>query len=157
MKQMENGKQKLGGLIAENNMLSDRIAARKPRENTLQQQIDVLENRRGVIEEKLPLRDRIKRIFKKYGFTATAIVTAVGVVIGVIISSLKSGLSSVAQGLGKGLKTIGEKLAHILPGMVGAIASFIFKTAGQVVGFLAKHAWLLIVAVVLYVVERYKK
>jgi len=81
----------------------------------------------------------------------------VGIVIGVIINSLKSGLSSVAKGLGKGLKTLGDKLAQLLPGMVGAIASFIFKTAGQVVGFLAEHTWLLIVAAVLYAVEQYKK
>ena len=48
-------------------------------------------------------------------------------VIGVIINSLKSGLSSVAKGVGNGLKTIGKKLGELLPGMVGAIASFIFK------------------------------
>ena len=37
--------------------------------------------------------------------------------------------------------------------MIGAIASFIFKTAGNVIGFLGKNAWSLIVAVVLYLVE----
>jgi hypothetical protein len=63
----------------------------------------------------------------------------------------------VAKGVGNGLKTIGKKLGEILPGMVGAIASFIFRTAGEVVGFLAKNAWILIVAVVLYFVEQYKK
>jgi len=109
------------------------------------------------LDERLSLRERIKLIFKKYGFTVFAIVSAVGVIIGVIINSLKGGLSSVTKGLGNGLKAIGKKLGEILPGMVGAIASFIFRTAGEVVGFLAKNAWLLIIAVVLYVVERYKK
>ena len=31
------------------------------------------------------------------------------------------------------------------------------KTAGEVVGFLGKHAWLLIVVFVLYIVEQFKK
>ena len=41
--------------------------------------------------------------------------------------------------------------------MIGAIASFIFKTAGEVIGLLGKHAWLLIVAVVMFAVEQFKK
>jgi ElaB/YqjD/DUF883 family membrane-anchored ribosome-binding protein len=120
-------------------------------------EVEQLAERNETIEEHKPLKTRIKDVFKKYGFTVTAVVTAVGIVIGVIVSNLKSGLTSVAKGVGNGLKTIGKKLGQILPGMVGAIASFIFKTAGEVVGFLAKNAWLLIVAVVLYFVERYKK
>ena len=38
--------------------------------------------------------------------------------------------------------------------MIGAIASFIFKTAGEAVGFLAKHAWLLILAAVTIMIEK---
>ena len=105
----------------------------------------------------MSLRDRIKMIFKKYGFTVFSVVTAVGVVIGVIVSNLKKGLTRVVKGIGGGLKTIGKKIKDILPGMIGAIASFIFKTAGEVIGFLGKNAWLLIVAVFLYLVEQFKK
>jgi len=109
------------------------------------------------LEERMSLRDRIKRIFKKYGFTVVSVAIAVSTVIGVIISQLKNGLSSVAKGVGNGFKTLGKKLGQILPGMIGAIASFIFKTAGEVVSFVAEHAWLLIVAVVVFVVEKIKK
>ena len=105
---------------------------------------------------RMQLKERIKDIFKKYGFTVTAVVTAVGVVIGVITSGLQSGLAKVAKGVGNGLKDLGKKLGQILPGMVGAIAGFIFKTAGEAIGFLAKNAWLLIVAVVVYFVEQLK-
>ena len=70
---------------------------------------------------------------------------------------LKKGLTNVAKGVGNGLKAIGKKIGDILPGMIGAIASFIFKTAGEVIGFLGKNAWLLIVAVVIYLVEQFKK
>jgi hypothetical protein len=147
-----------------NDALREVLAKQRLEENRLQEQIrekeqenEQLRERNEAIEEHKPLKQRIKDIFKKYGFTVTAVVTAVGVIIGVIIKSLTSGLATVAKGVGNGLKTIGKKLGQILPGMVGAIASFIFRTAGEVVGFLAKNAWLLIVAVVLYFVERYKK
>ena len=117
------------------------------------EEIENLERENEVIEERMSLRDRVKAIFKKYGFTAFAVLSAVGAVIGVIVSNLKSGLSRLGKGVGNGLKAIGKKLGEILPGMVGAIASFIFKTAGEVIGFLTKNAWLLIVAVVVYFVE----
>ena len=37
----------------------------------------------------MSLRDRVKLIFKKYGFTVFAVVSAVGLVIGVIVSNLQ--------------------------------------------------------------------
>ena len=59
----------------------------------IQSEIDQLEVENEVIEERMSLRDRIKMIFKKYGFTVFAVVTAVGVVIGVIVSNLKKGFN----------------------------------------------------------------
>ena len=44
-----------------------------------------------------------------------------------------------------------------LPGLIGSIVSFIFKAAGQAISFLAVHAWLLILAVVAFLVERVTK
>ena len=108
-------------------------------------------------ETRLSLRERIKAMFKKYGFTAFAVATAIGTVIGVIVSNLKAGLMKVAKGIGNGMKELGKKLGEILPGMIGAIASFIFRTAGEVIGFLAKNAWLLVVGLVLLAVEQFKK
>ena len=109
------------------------------------------------IEERMSLRDRVKLIFKKYGFTVFAVVSAVGLVIGVIVSNLKKGLTSLGKGVGGALKNIGEKIGEILPGMIGAIASFVFKTAGEAVGFLAKNAWLLILSAVMFMVEKFKR
>lgn len=120
------------------------------------EQIDELERENEAIEERMSLRDRVKAIFKKYGLTAFSVLTAVGAVIGVIVSNLKNGLSKLGKGIGDGFKSIGKKLGAILPGMVGAIASFLFRTAGEVVGFLAKNSWLLIVAAVMYFVEQVK-
>ena len=122
-----------------------------------QDAINQLERANEKIEQRMELRDRVKAIFKKYGFTVFAVTSAVGVVIGVIVANLKNGLTSLGKGVGNGLKTVGKKLGEILPGLVGAIASFVFRTAGEVVGFLAKNAWLLIVGVVIYLVEQFKK
>ena len=74
------------------------------------EEIENLERENEVIEERLSLRDRVKAIFKKYGFTAFAVLSAVGAVIGVIVSNLKSGLSRLGKGVGNGLKAIGKKL-----------------------------------------------
>ncbi len=52
---------------------------------------------------------------------------------------------------------VGSKVASALPGLIGSIVSFLFKTAGQAIGFLAKHTWLLILAAVAFLVERYIK
>ena len=122
-----------------------------------QNEISRLEAENERIEERMSLRDRVKLIFKKYGFTVFAVVSAVGLVIGVIVNSLKKGLTSLGKGVGGALKSLGKKIGEILPGMIGAIASFVFKTAGEAVGFLAKNAWLLILAAVMFMIEKFKK
>ena len=121
------------------------------------EQIDAIENERDELEERLSLREKVKNIFKKYGFTVAAVFLAVSTVIGVIVNSLTKGLKSVAAGVGNGLKELGKKIAGILPGLIGAIVSFIFKTAGSVISFLGKNAWLLILGVAVFMVERFQK
>ena len=117
----------------------------------------VLENEIEELEERVSLREKVKNIFKKYGFTIRAVFLAVGTVIGVIVNSLTKGLKSVATGVGNGLKELGKKIAGILPGLIGAIVSFIFKTAGSVISFLGKNTWLLILGVAVFAVERFQK
>ena len=120
-------------------------------------EISRLETEIKRIEERMSLRDRVKLIFKKYGFTVFAVVSAVGLVIGVIVNNFKKGLTSLGKGVGGALKNIRKKIGEILPGMIGAIASFVFKTAGEAVGFLAKNAWLLILAAVMFMIEKFKR
>ena len=57
----------------------------------------------------MSLRDRVKLIFKKYGFTVFAVVSAVGLVIGVIVNNLQKGLKSLGKGVGVRLKNYREK------------------------------------------------
>ena len=108
-------------------------------------------------EEALPLRERVKNIFKKYGWTLQAVVLAVGIVLSALALAGLNGLKAGTKAVGKGLKTIGQKLGSLLPGLMGSIVSFIFKAAGQVFSFLAEHAWLLILAVVAFFMERMLK
>ena len=127
-----------------------RVAERQEELARLQTQIDER-------ERALPLRERVKEIFKKYGVTVTAIVLAAGVTIGAVIGAITNALRATGKALGKGLKDIGSKLASILPGLIGSIVSFLFKAAGQAIGFLAEHTWLIILAVVAFLVEKYIK
>ena len=140
----------------ENEQPSVRERAREKIAEKLEQ-IDAIENERDEIEERVSLREKVKNIFKKYGFTVAAVFLAVGTVIGVIVDSLTKGLKTVAAGVGNGLKELGKKIAGILPGLIGGIVSFIFKTAGSVISFLGKNAWLLILGVAVFAVERFQK
>jgi len=75
----------------------------------------------------MSLRERVKAIFKKCGFTARfAILSAVSVVLSVILSNLKSGLSKLGKGVGDGFKAIGKKLEEILPGLKFVCLFFLF-------------------------------
>ena len=108
-------------------------------------------------ENSLPLRERIKQIFKKYGVTVTAIFLAAGVTIGAVIGTITNALKKLGTDLGTGLKTIGAKAASALPGLIGPIVSFLFKAAGSTISFLAEHTWLLILAVVAFLFPKLMK
>ena len=108
-------------------------------------------------EEALPLRERVKNVFKKYGWTLQTVVLAAGLVIAAVSLAASNALKAGTKAVGNGLKAIGKKVAPILPGLIGTIVSFLFKTAGQVVSFLGEHAWLLILAVVAFLMERILK
>ena len=108
------------------------------------------------LEEGTSLRERVRNIFKKYGFTVSAVVLAVGKMIGVIVSALSKGLTSVVEGVGNGFKTLRSKIAGILPGLIGSIVGFIFRTAEYVISFLSKNAWILVIRVVMIMAERFQ-
>ena len=77
----------------------------------------------------MSLRDRVKLIFKKYGFTVFAVVSAVGLVIGVIVSNLKKGLTSLGKGVGGALKTIGKKIGEIFAWYDWSYCEFYFQNS----------------------------
>ena len=81
----------------ENEQPSIRERAREKIAEKLEQ-IDALENERDELEERVSLREKVKNIFKKYGFTVTAVFLAVGTVIGVIVNSLTKDSRPSPQG-----------------------------------------------------------
>ena len=99
-------------------------------------------------ERERPLLERIKDIFKKYGWTLQALVLAVGVILSVIALAVK-----------KGTKVVSQKLNDVKqqPGFIGSIVNFIFKAASQVFSFLSEHTWLLILVVVAFFMEKMLK
>ena len=128
----------------------ERVAARN-------EEIARLQTRMAEREAAMPLRERVREIFKKYGVTVTAFFLAAGVTIGAVVGAITNALKSMGNQLANGLKVVGAKAASALPGLIGAIVSFLFKTAGQAIGYLAEHTWLLILAAVFFIFEKYIK
>ena len=128
----------------------EKIAARNEELSRLQTQI-------AEREAAMPLRERVREIFKKHGVTVTAIFLAAGITIKAVVGAITNALKSMGKQLANGLKTVGAKAASALPGLIGTIVSFIFKTVGQAMGYLAGHTWLLILAAVVFIFEKYIK
>ena len=135
---------------------SDRQAA-EARVEERNEELARLQTQIAEREETMPLRERIKEIFKKHGATLTAIFTAAGVTIGTVVEVLTEALKKLAKGVSGGLKEVGAELGSLLPGLIGQVAHFLFNTAAKAIGFLAEHTWLLILAAVAFVFEKYIK
>ena len=127
-----------------------RVAERNEELHRLQTQI-------GERESAMSLRERVREIFKQHGLTITAIFLAAGVTIGAVVGAITKALKASGNAMGNDLEDIGSKLGSILPGLIGSIVSFLFKTAGQAIDFLAEHTWLLILAAVFFIFEKYIK
>ena len=131
----------------ENTSPSERTAA-EARVAENEAELDRVNTEIEVRERERPLLERIKDIFKKYGWTLQAIFIAVGVILSVIALAVK-----------KGTKVISQKLNDVKqqPGFIGSIVNFLFKAASQVFAFLSEHTWLLILVVVAFFMEKMLK
>ena len=134
-------------IVDENTSPSERAAA-EARLSENEAELDRINTEIEVRERERPLLERVKDIFKKYGWTLQAIFVAVGVILSVIALAVK-----------KGTKVISQKLNNVKhePGFIGSIVSFIFKAASQVFAFLSEHTWLIILVVVAFFMERMLK
>ena len=84
----------------------------------------------------------------------TTIFLAAGATIEAVLGAITNTLKKLRKCLANGLKVIGERATSALPGLIGAIASFLFKAAASVISFLAEHTWLLILAVVAFLFQK---
>ena len=121
----------------ENTSPSEREAA-EARNEEGEEELARLNQQIQAREKARPWRERIKEVFKKYGFTVTAVVTAVGLTIGVIFDKLTTGVSSVTKVVGNGLKYLGKKIGSILPGLGARLLALCFTQPVRLSHFLAK-------------------
>ena len=135
-------------LIDDENTSPSERAAAEARLSENEAELDRVNAEIEVRERERPLLERIKDIFKKYGWTLQAIFIAVGVILSVIALAVK-----------KGTKVVSQKLNNVKhePGFIGSIVSFIFKAASQVFAFLSEHTWLIILVVVAFFMEKMLK
>ena len=63
----------------------------------------------------MPLFEKVKEIFKKYGLTVSAIVLASWTVIGAVIRAITTSLKSLGKGIGKALQDLSKKRAFLCP------------------------------------------
>ena len=135
---------------SEREAVEERVAERT-------EELDRLHTQIGERESAMPLRERVRQIFKEHGVTVTAILVAAGATIAAVIGTITNALKKLGTEMGNGLKTLGAKAASALPGLIGAIVSFLFKAAGSAIGFLAEHTWILILAVVAFLFQKLMK
>ena len=127
-------------------------------------------------DKRRPLGERLRELFRKEGVTIASLATAVGMTIAAIALAVTSAIKTVSSspqpqpkpkpepGFGdrvrEALKRFGtflldlaKKSAAGLPGLIGTIVSFLFKTAAKAIGFLSEHLLLGLIALVAFAFE----
>ena len=120
-----------------------------------------------ITHEDKTLMERVKTLFREQGVTIASIITAIGMVIGVIVEAVlptgtagptptptpkptdgtgvKDWIKKQLTNLGKLLAKLAGKAAAALPGILGAIVSWLLSATGKVVNWLANNLWALLV------------
>jgi hypothetical protein len=139
------------------------------------QVLQIKESITRFLTEDTPLGERIRTLFREQGVTIASILTALGMVISTIALAITGGGSGAAaaapptepggakawikaqlQKLADLLKSLAEKAAAALPGIIGSIVSWILEKGGEAVRWVGEHVWTLVVAGVVAVVAYMK-
>ena len=122
-----------------------------------------------VLDKDTSLGEKIRTLFRKQGITIASILMAIGMAIGVLVEALLPGSGGAAASGGEplpedeaGLKEwlrkklkalasllgkLGMKAAEALPGIIGAIISWILNRAKDEVGWVSQNVWALVVGI----------
>ena len=120
-----------------------------------------------ILKEDTTLGERIKTLFREQGITIVSVLTAFGMIIGVIVEAIipttggttppppkpsdgtgvRDWIKKQLSNLGKLLANLAGKAAGALPGIIGAIVSWLLSTMGEVVSWFGEHLWALVVLV----------
>ena len=121
-----------------------------------------------VLDKDTSLGEKIRTLFREQGITIASILMAIRMAIGVLVEALLPGGGGAATASGgepppkdeKGLKEwirnklkalasllgrLGIKAAEALPGIIGEIISWILNRAKDVVGWVSRNLWALVV------------
>lgn len=163
--QIERIKERIKNLEDER---SARLEAASANKEALRDQITSIKDTiNRVLNEDTTLAEKIKTLFREQGITIASVLTAFGMIIAVIVEAVipggggtttpktppkdgngvKDWIKKQLSNLGKLLATLAGKAAAALPGVIGAIVSWLLKTTGEVVNWFGEHLWALIVLV----------
>ena len=119
------------------------------KEEKAQEKIDLLqssiyeeERQRNLIEERLNRTKTFEVLKENESHLQRLNEEDLAIIQDEMASSFTNALKATGQQMANGLKMLGAKAVSALPGLIGSIVSFLFKTAGQAIGFLAEHTWL---------------
>ena len=120
-----------------------------------------------VLDKDTSLAEKIRTLFREQGITIASILMAIRMAIGALIEALLPGSGGTVGGepppkdekgvtewLRNKLKALaslpgrlGMKAAEALPGIIGAIISWILNRAAEVVGWVSQNVWALVVGI----------
>ena len=124
-----------------------------------------------VLDSNTSLAEKIRTLFREQGIMIASILTAIGMAIGVLIETLMPGgggtgrasaasppppkdeavlkewLRSKLKALASLLGKLDVKAAEALPGIIGAIISWVLNRAADAVGWVSQNLWALVVGI----------
>ena len=163
--------------------LNDELSARQESINLLKGRLtnqitSFKETIAKVLNKDASLGERIRTLFREQGITIFSILTAIGMAIGVLVEALVPGstaqqsashgagdtpgsakewvrnkLKALASLLGK----LAEKAGAALPGIIGSVVAWLLNRAKEVVGWISKNLWSLVLLCVWMVYDYMKK
>ena len=120
-----------------------------------------------VLDKDTSLANMIRTPFREQGIMIASILMAIGMAIGVLVEALLPGgggtvasppppkdekgakewLRSKLKSLASLPGRLGVKAAEVLPGIIGAIISWILNRAAEVVGWVSQNLWALVIGI----------
>ena len=124
------------------------------------------------------LGEKIRILFREQGITLATILTAIGMTIGFLVELISpvptptptpkpsptptptptpNWIKNKLEALKNLVAKLAEKAGAALPGIIGSVVSWILNRVKDVVGFIAKETWILIVGIGLFLINSSRK
>ena len=129
-----------------------------------------------VLDKDATLGERIRTLFREQGITIFSILTAIGMAIGVLVEAVLPGSTAASTAHGEDtpgsakewirnklkalaslLGKLAEKAGAALPGIIGSVVAWLLNRAKEVVGWISKNLWSLVLLCVWMVYDYMKK